>query len=431
MSIVIKNCTIITQNSNRDIFHGSLYIDDGAINEISKKPLFVEADQVIDASGQMVIPGLINTHTHLPMTLLRGYGDDMMLSEWLQTRIWPVEATLSESSVRAGAELGLIEMMRSGTTTFFDMYFFEEVIAKAVDKLGLRAVLGFAFIDTGTPEYPADQLVHKAEEFIKKWRNNQRVTPALAPHGTYTCNPELLQKVRQLASHYEVPVQIHCAETRDEVYDVEQRYGVRPVTQLMNNGLLSSNVVLAHCGWITKNEIELMKKAEVNVSHCPVSNMKIATGGFAPVPELLDAGVVVSLGTDGAASNNTLDMFETMKFTALLHKQHRWDPKVLPAQTVFDLATIAGAKALGLQDQIGSLEEGKHADIAIVDFRIPRLTPCHDPISHLVYASQGSDVSTTIVQGTPVVLEKKVCTTDEDLVLSKAVNQAKLLTSSY
>lgn len=431
MSIVIKNGTIITQNKNRDIYQGSLYIEDGLINEISKKPLCKDADHIIDASGQMVIPGLINTHTHLPMTLLRGFGDDMNLSEWLQTRIWPVEASLSESSVRAGAELGLIEMMRSGTTTFFDMYFFEEVIAKAVDNLGLRAVLGFAFINTGTPEYPADQMVHNAEEFLKKWRHHQRIIPALAPHGTYTCNPELLQKAKKLASHYQVPLQIHCAETRDEVYDVEQRYGVRPVAQLLNNGLLSSDVVLAHCGWITKNEIELMRKANVNVSHCPVSNMKIATGGYAPVPELLDAGVVVSLGTDGAASNNTLDMFETMKFTALLHKQHRWDPKILPAQTVFDLATIFGAKALGLQDQIGSLEEGKQADIVLVDFRTPRLTPCHDPISHVVYAAHGSDVSTTIVQGTPVFLENKVCTIDEDLVISNAVNQAKLLTSSY
>jgi 5-methylthioadenosine/S-adenosylhomocysteine deaminase len=189
-------------------------------------------------------------------------------------------------------------------------------------------------------------------------------------------------------------------------------------------------VILAHCGWLTKNEIKMIKKAKGNVSHCPVSNMKIGTGGFAPIPEMIDAGVVVSLGTDGAASNNTLDMFETMKFTSLLHKQHRWDPKILSAQTVFDLATIGGANALGLHDQIGSLEEGKLADMAVIDFQIPRLTPCHDPISHLVYATQGSDVSSTIVHGEPVFLENKVVTIDETMVLSNATKQAKFLTGS-
>ncbi len=430
MSILIKNGTIITQNKNRDVFKGFIYIDDDKINEISKQPLSNEADYIIDATGQLIIPGLINTHTHIPMTLLRGYGDDMALSEWLQTRIWPVEAKLSESAVKTGAELGLIEMMRSGTTTFFDMYFFEDAIAETVDRLGLRAILGFAFIDTGTPEYPADTLLHEAEQFVKKWNNHLRVTPALAPHGAYTCGPETLQNIRNLADKYHTPLQIHCAETRDEIYDVEQRYGVRPVSQLLENGLLGPDVILAHCGWITKNEIMMMKKAKVNVSHCPVSNMKIGTGGFAPIPEMLDAGVVVSLGTDGAASNNTLDMFETMKFTSLLHKQHRWDPKILSAQTVFDLATIGGANALGLHDQIGSLEEGKLADMAVIDFRIPRLTPCHDPISHLVYATHGSDVSSTIVHGEPVFLENKVVTVDETMVLSNATKQAKFLTGS-
>lgn len=430
MSILIKNGTIISQNENRDIFQGSIYIEDNIISEISKKNIAVEADFKIDALGQIVIPGLINTHTHLPMTLLRGYGDDMVLSEWLQTRIWPIEAKLSSTSIKSGAELGLLEMMQSGTTTFFDMYFFEEIIAQTVDLLGLRAVLGFAFIDTGTPQYPASQLFDKAETFVKTYQKHDRVIPGLAPHGTYTCGPETLQKVRKLADNYKIPIQIHCAETRDEVYDVKKQYGKRPVAQLEEYGLLASDVVLAHCGWITKNEIADMAKTKVSISHCPISNMKIATGGFAPVPELIESGVCVTLGTDGAASNNTLDMFETMKFTALLHKQHRWDPKVVPAQTVFDFATINGAKALGLDAQIGSIEEGKHADIVLVDFKTPRLTPCHDPISHLVYAVHGSDVSTTIVDGNPIYLDRMVQTVDEQQVLIDAQKQAKVLTNS-
>ncbi len=430
MSILIKNGTIITQNANRDRFQGSVYIEDNLITDISKGNLSNEADMTIDAYGQIVIPGLINTHTHLPMTLLRGYGDDMVLSEWLKTRIWPVEAKLSKESIKAGAELGLLEMIQSGTTTFFDMYFYEDEIAESVEKIGVRGVLGFAFIDSGTPQYPFDQLFNKAELFLKKYHNHSLIIPALAPHGTYTCSPETLQNVRSLADNYKCPIQIHCSETRDEVYDVKNRYGKRPIAQLKECGLLAPDVVLAHCGWITKNEVKDMGRECVNVSHCPVSNMKIATGGYAPIQECIDDGVCVSLGTDGAASNNTLDMFETMKFTALLHKQHRWDPKIVPAQTVLDFATINGAKAIGLDDSIGSLEIGKKADVVLLDFKTPRLTPCHDPISHIVYACHGSDVSTTIINGKPVYLDKKVQTVNEQQVLTKSREQAKTLTNS-
>lgn len=430
MSILIENGTIITQNCTRDIIKGSLYIEDNHIADISSKHIPVEADIVIDAKNNLVIPGLINTHTHLPMTLLRGYGDDMILSEWLNTRIWPVEAKLSPTSIKPGAELGLLEMIESGTTTFFDMYFFEELIAQSVDKLGMRAILGFALIDTGTPQYSAEKLFDNAEKFIKAYNDHDRVHPALAPHGTYTCGPETLQKVREIADRYNLLIQIHCAETRDEVYDVKKKYGKRPIAQLNEYGLLNSDVVLAHCGWITKNEIHEMKKTNVNVSHCPVSNMKIATGGYAPVPEFLEAGICMSLGTDGAASNNTLDMFETMKFTALIHKQHRWDPKIVPAQTVFDFATINGAKALGLENEIGSLEIGKSADVVLVDLNTAHLTPCHDPISQLVYAANGSDVTTTIVNGDLLYHENHVLTVNEQEVINEARKQAKILTNS-
>ncbi|MEM0493038.1 MAG: amidohydrolase, partial [Candidatus Thermoplasmatota archaeon] len=315
---------------------------------------------------------------------------------------------------------GLAEMIKSGTTTFLDMYFYEDVIAETTLKAGIRGFLGFPIIDFDTPEYCKDNLIPECERFIKKWMNNRLITPVIAPHGTYTCNPETLDKVYDLSEKYKTLLHTHCSETREEVYDVEHRYGVRPVEQLKKHGLLSDRMILAHCGWITKNEITELKKSNSAVSHCPVSNMKIATGGYAPLPELIDADVKTSLGTDGAASNNTLDMFETMKFTALIHKHHRWDPTVLPAQTVLDLATIGGAKSLHMDNKIGSLEEGKKADIIIIDAKKPHLTPLHDPISHLTYAAKGSDVSHVIVDGKTLMLDYELVTIDQDKIIDDA-----------
>jgi 5-methylthioadenosine/S-adenosylhomocysteine deaminase len=269
----------------------------------------------------------------------------------------------------------------------------------------------------------------KLERFVKKWKDHELVRPAVAPHGVYTCGPETLQSSLEISKKYDVPLNIHCSETREEVYDAEKRYGLRPVGVLKKYGLLCKNMVLTHCGWITKNEILDIKKGGSKVSHCPVSNMKIATGGYAPIPELLDANVTVGLGTDGAASNNTLDMFDTMKFTALIHKQHRWDPSILPAQTVLDLATLGGAQCLGIDDITGSIEEGKKADVAIIDLNKPHLTPKHDYVSHLVYAAKGNDVSTTIVNGKILMLENKFLTLDYKKTLEDAEKYGQGLTS--
>jgi len=423
------NTTILTQNDSRRQIHGDVYIDDHVIVECSNTPLSLEADYKIDGTNKLVLPGLINTHTHIPMTLFRGYGDDMLLGDWLAQRIWPVEAKLDKKAVEIGTELGLLEMISSGTTSFLDMYFFEEAIAKVTERVGMRGFLGFALIDFDTPEYGAEELIPQCEQFIRRWKNNPLISPVIAPHSTYSCKPETLQNALEIAARYHVPLHTHCSETRDEVYDVEKKYGVRPVEQLKKQGLLQKNTILAHCGWITKNEILDMKNAGVSVSHCPVSNMKIATGGFAPIPELLDAHVPVGLGTDGAASNNTLDMFETMKFCALIHKNHRWDPTVLPAHTVVDLATRGGATALGVQHTLGSLEEGKTADLIMIDLKKPHLTPLHDPISHLVYAVRGTDVCTTIVNGTPLMLEKEFLTIDLEKTLELSKKIALELTS--
>ncbi len=429
MSILIKNSTILTQNDSRRQIHGDLYIDDHVIVECSEKPLALEAEYKIDGTNRLVLPGLINTHTHIPMTLFRGYGDDMLLGDWLAQRIWHVEAKLDKKAVEIGTELGLLEMISSGTTSYLDMYFFEEAIAKVTERVGMRGFLGFALIDFDTPEYKAEELIQQCEQFVRRWKNNALISPLIAPHSTYSCKPETLQNALEVATKYHVPLHTHCSETRDEVYDVEKKYGVRPVEQLKKHGLLQKNTILAHCGWITKNEILDMKNAGVSVSHCPVSNMKIATGGFTPVPELIDAHVPVGLGTDGAASNNTLDMFETMKFCALVHKNHRWDPTVLPAQTVVDLATLGGAACLDMKNTLGSLEEGKAADLIMIDLKKPHLTPLHDPVSHLVYAVRGTDVCTTIVNGTPLMLEKEYLTIDVEKTLEQSKKIASELTS--
>ena len=430
MSILIKKANILTQNKRRERLHGDIYIEDHKITEISKKPIYTEADFKIDGRKKLVLPGLINTHTHVPMTLLRGYGDDMSLNKWLEERIWPVEAKLDSKSAKIGTELGLLEMIASGTTTFLDMYFFEDTVGKTSENAGVRSFLGFAMIDFGTPEYPYDKLITKCEQFVKNWKNHEIITPAIAPHATYTCGPELLQKALEIADKNDVLLHTHCSETRDEVYDVQKKYGLRPVGQLKKYDLLSDKMILAHCGWVTKNEILELKKTKTKVSHCPVSNMKIATGGYAPIPEMIESGVTVSLGTDGAASNNTLDMFETMKFCALIHKQHRWDPKVLPAQTVLDFATLGGAGALRMEKEIGSIEVGKKADVIMLDLEKPHLTPKHNLVSHAVYAAKGSDVCTTIVNGKPLMLDTEFLTLDFRKTLEDAEKCAKNLTSA-
>ena len=429
MSILIRHSTILTQNDSRQQLQGDVYIEDHRIVEISKKPLSIEADYKIDGTKKLVLPGLINTHTHIPMTLFRGYGDDMLLKDWLAQRIWPIEAKLDKKNIESGTKLGLLEMIASGTTSYLDMYYFEDTIAKITEKVGMRGFLGFALIDFDTPEYKASELIPQCEQFVKRWKANALISPVVAPHSMYTCSPETLQKSLEVATKHRVPLHTHCSETRDEVYDIEKRYGVRPVEQLKKIGLLQKGTILAHCGWITKNEILEMKNAGVAVSHCPVSNMKIATGGYAPIPELLDGHVPIGLGTDGAASNNTLDMFETMKFCALVHKNHRWDPTVLPAQTVVDLATIGGATCLGVQQTLGSLEEGKTADLIMIDLKKPHLTPLHDPVSHLVYAARGTDVCTTIVNGKPLMLDNEFLTIDMQETLERAEQDAWELTS--
>lgn len=427
VSVAIRNTTIVTQDDERRIVQGDLYIEDERIVQVGGKA--PEANHTIDGSGQVVLPGLINLHTHVPMGLFRGYGDDMRLEEWLQERIWPAEAKLTEQSMRAGADLGHLEMIENGVTSYLDMYWMEDtVIADSCRQAGLRGWCGEGMVDFETPDGEPNAKLKQVEASIKATRDDPLITHCPSPHGTYTASPATYEEAARIAKEHGVPLHTHCSETRKEVYDVQQQYGKRPVQLLKDTGALDANAVLAHCGWITKAEVNDIGAAGASVAHCPVSNMKLATGGVCPVPELHECNASVGIGTDGAASNNGTDMFESMKFAALVQKQHRWDPTLLPAQRVLDMATRDGAKALRRPD-LGHISEGATADLCMVDFQRSQLVPRHDVVSHLVYATSGRDVSTTIVHGRPLMVNGQVQTLDMEAVLNAAAGAAKTVTS--
>lgn len=427
-SVAIRNTTLITQDDDRRVIEGDLYIEDDRIVSVGEKA--PEADRVIDGTGQVVLPGLINLHTHLAMGLFRGYGDDMRLEPWLQERIWPAEAKLTAKTMAAGAALGCLESIENGVTSFLDMYFMEEeAIAPVVRDAGLRGWCGEGMVDIGKTE-PGEfnEKLKHIEESIRRVQGDPLITHCPSPHGTYTCNPETYEEAARIAREHEVPMHTHCSETRTEVYDVQKAQGRRPVQVLKEAGALDANAVLAHCGWITKAEVADMAGAGAAVAHCPVSNMKLATGGVAPVPELHEAGVRVGIGTDGAASNNGTDLFESMKFAALVQKQHRWDPTVLPAQRVVDMATRDAADAL-MRPDLGRIEPGATADVVMVDFQRPHLVPRHDAVSDLVYCVMGRDVSTTIVHGRVLMADGRVESMESEAVMQGAQEAARAVTS--
>jgi 5-methylthioadenosine/S-adenosylhomocysteine deaminase len=355
------------------------------------------------------------------MVLFRGLADDLTLMDWLQKYIFPAEGkTVSPEFVRLGTKLAVLEMIQSGTTTFADMYYFEEEIAKETKAAGLRAVLGQTIIQFPVPDAktPADGLA-RAEAFVKQWQDDALITPAIAPHAMYTLDGPTLMAARDLASRYDAPTLIHLAETQAEFKTAQERGKPSPVAYLDALGFLGSGVLAAHGVWVTDTEIALLKSRGVSVSHNPESNMKLASG-TAPVPAYLKAGVALGLGTDGAASNNDLDMFEAMRVTSLVHKMKTGDPRTLPARTALDLATIGGARALRMDRRIGSLEPGKRADVIVVSMSSARQTPLYDPISHLVYTTRGDDVDTTIVNGRVLMRGRKMLTLDAAAVLQDA-----------
>ncbi len=423
MDIVIKNTTVVTMDDRRRVLKNfSIGIEDGRIVEISQK-IGCEADYEINGEGMVALPGLINAHTHLAMTLFRGTADDMPLQDWLTKAIWPVEAQLQARHVYAGSLLGCLENIASGVTTFNDMYFYLEEVARAAEEAGVRAILSFPLLDVAGEEQ-GKELLKKARKGLSKFaKENSRIRVFVGPHAPYTCSQELLMKARELAREYNTGIHIHVAETEKEVEDSLREKGKRPFEYLESIGFLGDNVLAAHAVHVSRKEMEILKKRGVSIAHCPVSNMKLCSG-VAPVKEYLSSGINVALGTDGCASNNTLDMFEEIKMAALLQKVYTGDASAVRAMQALEMATINGARALGIADEVGSIEAGKRADIVLINMKKPSLTPNFSPVSHLVYATRGCDVYATIVDGEILMLNGEFRTLDPEKVMRFAEEEA-------
>lgn len=426
-TILIKNAFILNPN-NFENKKQSLLIKDNLIAEISDEIDESNVDKIIDAEGKILLPGFINTHTHLSMTLFRGLADDLSLDSWLNDHIWPMEANLNGDYCYIGALLAAVEAIKSGTTTISDMYFYMEDVARAIDVSGLRAVLSYGMIDFGDAEKREAEI----EENLALYKAcngmaNGRIKVFFGPHSPYTASEELLIKVRQLADEYNMGIHIHVSETQKEINDSLEEKGLRPFEYLEKIGFLGPDVVAAHCVWLSDSEIEIIKKHNVKVSHNPCSNMKLASG-VAPVSKLIENGVCVSIGTDGASSNNNLDLIEELKTASLLQKVSTLDPKVLNSDEAIEMATVKGAETLGLSDEIGSIEVGKKADIILIDTVAANMTPDSSSLSsNIVYSANGSNVDTTICDGKILMENKKLTELDEDEIYKKARQAIKEL----
>jgi 5-methylthioadenosine/S-adenosylhomocysteine deaminase len=378
--------------------------------------------RTVDLSGCLLMAGLINTHTHAGMSLFRGAGDDLSLKDWLERIIFPLEKTfVNVENVYLGTLLSALEMLKSGTTTFCDGYFFEHAAARAALDCGIRAVVGQGILDFPTPDLadPA-RFQTLAEAFLADFPAcGGMVRPSLFCHAPYTCSPDTLKRVKQLCRSHGILFQTHLCETRTEVDEIAARYGRSPGMHLDALGVLDDLTLCAHAVWVSEEEISTLAARGASVSHCPESAMKLASG-IAPIPDMITCGVNVALGTDGCASNNDLDLFSEMSFAARIHKVFRNDPLAFPAEQALKAATLGGASALGLDAEIGSIEPGKKADLIALDLHRPHLTPVYDPVSHIVYAARGSDVRFVWVDGRQVVKDGRVLTVDEAQILEDA-----------
>ncbi|MEM7583278.1 MAG: amidohydrolase [Acidobacteriota bacterium] len=423
--LLITGGTVVTMDAADTIIEdGAVAVADGrivAIGPASELAAEYGASRRVDAGGGIIMPGLINTHTHVPMVLFRGLADDLKLMDWLENHIFPAEAKhVDEEFVRWGTRLGCLEMLRGGTTTFVDMYFFEGEIAEEVDACGMRAVLGETLIDFPAPDHKTwESAVAGMRTFVAAWKDHPRITPAVAPHAPYTVSAEHLKEAHALATELDVPLVIHLAEDRAEIERITSQTGMSSVNYLESLGILEDRMLAAHMVWPSAEEIALLAKHNVGVAHNPQSNMKIAVG-VAPVPELRAAGVAVGLGTDGAASNNDLDLWEEIDSAAKLHKVSREDPTLVTARDALRMATIDGARAIDMEDEIGSLEVGKRADVIVVGTDGFHQQPHYNAYSLLTYSTKASDVDTVIVDGRVVMEQGKVLTVDAAAVVAQA-----------
>lgn len=425
VDVIIRGGIIVTMDGARRVIeNGGVAIKSGRIiaiggtNEIDRT---YAAREVVNASGKVVIPGLINGHTHVPMTLFRGLADDLDLQEWLTKYIFPAEArNVTEDFVRVGTRLGLAEMIRSGTTTYCDMYYFEDAIADETFKAGMRGVLGETVIDFPVADNKTNaEAMAYVEKFVSQWKGNSLIVPAIAPHAPYTVSEEHLKAIRAFSDRTGAPIVTHISETKREVDDSLKAKGATPIDYLNRIGFLNNRVIAAHVVWPSEEELNLLKRLGVGVVHNPQSNMKLASG-VAPVPEMLKRDLQVGLGTDGAASNNDLNLWEEMDTAAKLHKVISKDPKVISAEEAFEMATIRGARALHLEHEIGSIEKGKRADLVVVDLDDLNQTPYYNIYSDLVYATKAADVRTVIIEGRVVLRDHRLLTLNEETIKADA-----------
>ncbi len=431
--LVVHNGTVLTVNPAFDtIEDGIVCIRDGKIENLfphkNDSPL-PQAREFLDAKGGIIMPGLVNTHTHLPMTLFRGLADDLPLDIWLNEHIFPAERKyVNPESVRLGAKLGCAEMLLAGTTTVCDGYFLEDEVAAAVLASGMRAILGQGVIDFPAPGVPdPSRNVEDAVAFVKKWGDaSPLIRPSIFCHSPYTCSEETLKKAKRAANSLDVLFQIHVAETQNESTQIPSQNRESPFAYLNRLGLLDQNTLLVHAVWADDHDVELIAGSGAKISHNPESNMKLASG-IAPVSLFLDSDIAVGLGTDGCASNNNLDLFQELDTAAKLHKVSTLNPTVTDAGTVMQMGTIGGARAIGLQKFTGSLEPGKQADLIILDTHKPHLVPLYNPVSQIVYAASGADVKDVIVSGQILVHNREVLTLDVGNILEEVAALAKVI----
>jgi 5-methylthioadenosine/S-adenosylhomocysteine deaminase len=426
IDLLISGGAVVTMDGERRLYQngfvairGGRLVDMGDVSALKTKSY--RAKQTIDARGKAVLPGLINTHTHIPMTLFRGIADDVYLQEWLTKYIFPAEAkNVTREFVVAGTRLGLVEMIRGGTTTYVDMYYFEDAIAEETKRAGLRGVLGETVIDFPAPDNKTWEAgIAYTRDYIRRWKGDSLITPAIAPHAPYTVTTQHLNEARSLAEAFDVPLLMHVAEAPTETDYMARTYQSRTVAYLEKIGFLSPRLLGAHAVHVNEDEIAILKRRDVGVAHCPQSNMKLSSG-TAPIPQMLKAGIRLGLGTDAAASNNDLDLWEEIDTAAKLHKLIANDPTVVSASQAFEMATLGGARALHMDKEIGSLELGKRADLIIVDLDAPHLTPMYNLYTHLVYSTKSSDVTDTIVNGRVLMRNRRLLSLDEAAIKATA-----------
>ena len=431
-TLVVGGTILTMEPGSEPIPDGAVAVANGKIAAVGLAEDLLEiapTGEVVNAGGCLILPGLVNTHCHLAMTLLRGLADDLPLMQWLENHIWPAEKIhINREAVRLGTELAVAEQLLAGVTTTTDMYFFGNEVAAVLAEAGMRGVVAESLIDFATPRCKTpEEMMEKQRELADEYRDHPLITPSVAAHAPYTVSAGNLVKEAELAEELGVPMQIHLSETRWEVEKLLEEKGRSPVAYLADLGVLSDRTIAAHCVHVSPQDIDILVDFEVGVSHNPVSNLKLASG-VSPVPAMAEAGVKLGIGTDGAASNNTLDLLRDMQIAALLHKGVSGDPTVLPARSMVEMATIGGARVLGLDTEIGTLAEGKQADLLCLAVDSPHTIPVFDPWSHIVFAARAADVRHVLVGGQLVVGNRKLNTLDQERIEAQVWDFAQQLT---